>query len=466
MVRKVTAGGLIAGAALALSMVFSPARPASAQQGITWSTGFQVQNLGSGSATVTIQLINPDGTTAATIPASGASPETIGIGGSKTYFPIPNVSNGFSGSAIISATQPVAAILNIEGNGGSSPFYSEAATGITEGSTSVRLPLILRNNGGNDTWFAVQNVGDTTATDVKVSFKALVGTSYTTTAKSIPAGASLTFDQSLDTALGDKFVGSAVVTSSKPLAVIVNQVGKGATKVMYTYSGFAKGSSSVALPLIQQSNGGNITGISVQNSGTIAANVTVTYSANLVAGGATLAADTAVIQPGASSVFFKGAAVRYVGSAVVTATKANAADTGTPEVVVVVNQLGTSNASAYEGLNTASATSQVSLPLLLANNDTTSSGVQCVNLGPATKVTLTYSANLLTTNPSPAAFTSSTAIGTNKAVNIQQSFTYRYVGSGKITTDPAVANAKIVCIVNQVGTKAGDNFKTYDGINY
>lgn len=457
MARKATAASLIGGMLLGLGLALSPVKQASAQQGIQWTTGFQVQNLGTAAALVTIDLINRDGSTAATL-----ADERIEVNASKTYFPVPNVNAGFQGSAIVSADQPVAAILNILGNSGvaGAAQYSEAATGITQGSTTVGLPLIQRGNGGFNTWFAVQNAG-TSAASVTVAFKAGgIGTDFTTAPVTIAPGASAIFDQSTETNLGTRFVGSATVTSAQPLAVVVNQVGTGNLKQALGYSGFAGGSSSIALPLVQQANGGFSTGISIQNTGSVAANVTVTYSANLVAGGAALAADTATLQPGQSTVFLKSGTARYVGSATVATGAAN------QEVVVVVNQSSASSGTSYEGLNQSTATTKVSVPLLMARNGGFSTGVQCRNAGTeTTTITLTYSANAVagsTFNPAAASVASVPAGGT---ANIQQNFDQRYVGGGVITTSPA---SNVVCIVNQLNSTAGagDAFLTYNGINY
>jgi len=475
--RKVRVLGTIGGLIFGLALAFSPARQASAQMGVTWTTGIQVQNLGSSTATITIQLINADGSTAATIPAAGAAAETVAVNGSNTYFPVPNVASGFKGSAIISANQPVAAILNVLGNNGISgaPFYSEAANGISEGSTSVSLPLVQRNNGGFYTWFAVQNTGTADAV-VTVDFKAGgAGNNYTAPTVTIKPGAAAIFDQRDDATasnLGTKFVGSAKVTSAQPLAVVVNQVGTGTLKEALIYSGFSKGASSVILPLVQQNNGSFFTGISVQNSGTVAADVTVNYSANLVSGGVTLTNPTATLQPGESKVFSLNGTSKYVGSAVITAALPSGA-TGTPEVVVIANQTSAAAGSAYEGIDSSTATDKVSLPLLMALNGGFSTGVQCRNLGDgststATTITLTYSKNVVSGGTTPAATVrSNVAVGDN--VNIQQNettgFTSKYVGGGLITTNPA---SKVVCMVNQLknAAGAGDAFLTYDGVNY
>ncbi|MFQ3663486.1 MAG: hypothetical protein SNJ69_13965, partial [Chloroflexaceae bacterium] len=390
MFRKFVSLPLVCAVVFALGLALLPTKPAAAQQGITWTTGFRVQNLGSAAANVVVQLYNPDGSNAGTIN------ENINPNDGKTYFPVPNVSAGFQGSAVISADQQIAAILNVSGNNFA---YNESVLGISQPSNTVRLPLIMRNNSGFSTWFAVQNAG-TAAASVQVAFSPNpgAGNSFTTPSQNIPPGASVIFDQSTQSELGNLFVGSAIVTGNQPLAVVVNQTGTGSLKQLLAYSGFASGSNNVILPLVQQANAGFNTGISVQNSGTTDASVTVTYGPNLVTGGVSLANDTVTLQPGRSAVFLKSGTDRYVGSATVTTGAGQ-------EVVVVVNQASSRSGTAYEGINSASATGRVSLPLLMSKNGGFDTGVQCRHLGTGTvNVTLTYTPNTVagsSFNPPP-----------------------------------------------------------------
>lgn len=450
MARKFITLPLVCAILFALGLALLPAQRVAAQQGITWTTGFRVQNLGTATANVNVQLYNPDGSSAGTIN------DTINASDGKTYFPVPNVPAGFQGSAVISADQQIAAILNISGNNFA---YNESALGISQPSNTVRLPLIMRNNAGFSTWFAVQNAG-TAPASVTVQFSANpgAGNNFTTSAQTIAPGASAIFDQATQSQLGNLFVGSAIVTGNQPLAVVVNQTGTGNLRQLLAYSGFASGSSNVILPLVQQANAGFNTGISVQNSGTTTATVTVTYGPNLVPGGSPLANDTATLDPGRSAVFLKSGAARYVGSATVTTGAGQ-------EVVVVVNQFSSRSGTAYEGINNASATDKVSLPLLMARNGGFDTGVQCRHLGSGNvTITLTYTPNTVpgsTFNPPPAS--QSVAAGT--PFNVQQGlFPDRYVGSGIVTTNPPTP---VVCIVNQLNnTATDDRFLTYNGVNY
>jgi hypothetical protein len=152
---------LILVAGLLLILAFAAVPGASAQGGISgYTTGIQIQNLGTAAATATTTFYNQDGSIA------GTKNDSIPAGGSVTNFPLAGVSAGFNGSAVVSSDQPVAAIANLLGSNGT---YAGATTGVATGSTSVGLPLVMRGNSGFNTWFNVQNAG-TTAAAVTVSY--------------------------------------------------------------------------------------------------------------------------------------------------------------------------------------------------------------------------------------------------------------------------------------------------------
>ncbi|EFO78958.1 hypothetical protein OSCT_3203 [Oscillochloris trichoides DG-6] len=235
---------------------------------------------------------------------------------------------------------------------------------------------------------------------------------------------------------------------------------------MFAYSGFPKGSDKVIIPLIQQANGTPMTGsgISIQNVGDVTAIVDVTFGANLINNGYVPTPQTYTIDAGKSQVILllsSNTAQRYVGSARIQTRATN------QQVVVVVNQASSANGSAYEGLDENTATPQVSLPLLMAKNSNVSSGFQCTNIGSVdTEITVTYSPNVINNGFNPTPFVTSSLIPSNGSVNVLQgSFSSRYVGSAKVTTNPP---SNIVCVVNQLNpsTTAGDDFKTYVGVNY
>jgi hypothetical protein len=433
--------------------------PASAQT-ITWTSGFQVQNLSStAAASILIYYYNQDGTEAIT-PVS----DSIAAMGSKTYFPI-HAADGFSGSVVVESTEPVVAIANTIGSTDTTAnFYWASTESFASGAQTVNLPLIMRNNSGFSTWFNVQNAGATDAT-VSVSYIAgSSGTDYNAPSVVVKPGASATFNQLGMTALGDKFVGSAVVSSNVPVVASVMQVG---AKTMLGYNGFAAGSTSVSLPLVMANNAGFFTGIQVQNVGAAATNITIDYGTN-IAGAFVPANETATLQPGESATFLQntgqwpiiGAADKYVGSATI--------DGGGQPIVAIVNQLKAGRGTAYDGFDPAAATASVSAPLIQYNPDGGwFTGFQVMNVGgSAVNIVVDYGTNTAGTF-SPANETATIQPG-DSYNSLQNSASWvaggKYIGSATVT---APAGSQIVMIVNQLrGNTGKDTFMTYNGFNY
>jgi len=427
--------------------------PAAIAQGITYTSGYQVQNLENATATVTIAYYNQDGTKAVNPDVSG----TIPAMGSVTYFPI-HASDGFNGSVVVSSDKKIVAIANTLGN---NPQYAASTEGFDAGATTVMLPLIMRGNAGYFTWFNVQNVGASPAT-VTVNFvRGSAGNNYTAPAVTIQPYAASTFNQRDLTALGTQFVGSAIVTSNQPIVATVMQVGE-TYKNMMGYNGFTAGSRSVSLPLVMANNSGYYTGIQIQNVSPGVANVTIAYGAN-IAGGFVPTNESATLQSNESKTFIQQGGQwtgKYVGSATVTADQ---------DIVAIVNQVkmtGTVQGTSYNGFNPVNATNKVSAPLIMANNSNYYTGFQVMNVGAGSvNITVTYGPNT-GGGFAPAGETTSVAPG-NSYNSIQSGGQWganKYVGSAVVTAD---AGAKIVMIVNQVNpVAAGDQYMTYDGFNY
>jgi hypothetical protein len=428
--------------------------PTASAQSITWTSGFQVQNLGSSDASVVIKYYNQDGTS----PIPDVS-DTVPALGSKTYYPI-HTGDGFNGSVVIEASEPVVAIANTLGN---NPQYAASSEGFSGGADSIKLPLVMRGNGGYYSWFNVQNAG---SGDASVSVEYIPGShgnAHTEGPVTIKPGAAYTFSQRDLTQLGTKFVGSAVLTSNEPIVATVMQVGE-IYKNMLGYNGFASGSSEVSMPLIMSNNSGYYTGFQVQNIGTSSTSVNISFGTN-IAGSFAPTDESTTLGPNESATFIQNTGQfqteKYVGSATITSG-------GEPIVAIVnqVKQLGTPVGTAYNGFDPSTATEKVSAPLIMSNNNGYYTGIQVMNVGTAsTNITVTYGPNLAGSF-SPATETASLAPG-DSYNSIQNAGVWtgnKYVGS---LTVEASAGGQIVMIVNQIWPAApGDQFMTYDGFNY
>lgn len=463
-----------------VSLTSAQTQVAGLDAAVTYTSGFQVQNLEGTDAVVQLEFYNQDGTLAVNPPPT----YTIPANSSKTFFPINDLTSGFNGSLVILSDKEVRAVSNLLGSGPGN--YLAATNGFQAGSTTVSLPLIMCNNAGFNTFFNVQNAGDAAATVNIAYVPGSNGTAGKTESATIQQGAAKTFDQTegsstmncsqLKDASG-KFVGGATITSNQPIVATVMELNTGSFAALLGYGGFTSGSPTVALPLVMANNFNFYTGIQVQNAGSAATDVTITYTANTV-GANTPAPDTFTLAPGASKTILQAGTSaqsgsvnnwstfgRYIGGATIT-------NSGGQNLVAIVNQVRNSPAlgSSYEGFNPASATSKVSAPLIMSNNGGYYTGVQVQNVSAAAvNVTVTYGPNGAGSfAPAPETFTlqpgaSKTIIqnGGTPSNGSVQNWTQKYVGSASIT-----ANGSIVAIVNQLGAAAGDQFATSDAFNY
>jgi hypothetical protein len=414
--------------------------PAGGREDITYSTGFDLQNLGADEADLRLTYYNQDGTIALEVR------DAILAMGSKSYYPI-HPEEGFNGSVVISSDQRVVAVANLRASGAVNA--SSAANSFSEGALTVYLPLIMRGFYGLDTWFNVQNAG-TTTTHVTVTYiPGEAGNAGVTEEADIPPGAAYTFDQVTNAALGERFVGSAVVTSDgQPLVATVEQVGSTESfMALMSYNGFVAGSSTVNLPLVMANNYGFYTGIQCQNGGTIDTQIVVDYGPN-TAGIWEPTDESATVAPGRSHTFLQLGEPwpePYVGPATVTNSQ-------NQPLMCIVNQVmaGTAPAdpdfgTAYEGFGPASATERVSLPLVITNYGyTTSLQVQNVDTLP---VTIFVPSGL--------------PILIDPGESVSFSPPGPYVGSMTIA-----ATGKIVALVNTMNPSSNDEFTTYNAFNY
>jgi hypothetical protein len=408
-----------------------------AAQPSAYNSGYQVANLSSDTATISIQYVNQDGTVAATVD------DTIPGDGSTTYFPI-GAGAGFNGSVVISSDQPVAAIVNVLGDGFA---FGEAYESFTEGSDTANLPLIMKGNFNFNTWFNVQNASSPggTPVDVEISY---AGTTCTETA-TIPAGAAATFNQATNTCLPTPYVGAATVTATGGNVVAaVMQVGP---TTLFAYNSFTDGSTEPVMPLVQGNNFGYFTGIQVQNTGAVATDVTVSY----VPGESGVAcSQTETIAAGASATYqdcSNMSVPTFIGGA---AVSNNSAD---QPLVAIVNQLnlGQGKGAAYSGFAPASATETVNFPLIMQANFGFFTGFNVYNAGAANaEVTCVFSGT-----GAPSTVVATVEPG-DTLTSIQLGAT-TYVGSVQCNAP----GGSIVGVANELSSAAGDNLFAYGGFN-
>ncbi len=415
-----------------------------AQKFDAYTSGIQVANLTSSDASISITAYNADGST-----SGDPLNDTVPANGSKTYFPISNVASNFQGSIVIASNGDVAAISNIL----SADFSASGSyVGSAGGATSVGLPILNKDNGGFSTWYSVQNAGSDPAT-VNIAYSDGTSAGPFT----VPSGAAKLVYQDQETHSAPNFAGT--VSSDQPVVAAVLQE---SDKIIFAYTGFTGSSLNPIFPLVNANNAGYVTGLQVQNVGTAATDVTVSYTPSSADNGTACAETLSVPVGGAATFAFNSfrdgsnsdcaAGAKFVGSARVTANSAS------QPLVGVGNQLlpGT-NGEAYGAFSADNATNVAVLPLIMDRNGGFFTGFNVQNVGSAqTTVNCVFTNTNYTVSGTLAPGAALTDLQGNKIAD-------KYVGSATCTASDATA--KIVAVVNQLGAAPGaDQFLVYEGV--
>jgi hypothetical protein len=390
----------------------------------------------------------------------------------------------FQGAAIVSADQPVGAVVQVVRTGGSAGVNSyEAYNGLGAPSKSVKAPLILRGIvSAGKTWnttMAIQNTNVSASAQVTVTFtpdpNVRLGNADTQT-YTIPPGGTWYLDQSTQTTLGTRFFGSASVVSNQDVAVAVTS-GTNDGSSLIVYPTFTAGSTTVYLPGAMKnilSQGHNyFTSLTIVNLGSAADPapvVTIEYQpqSGTVSGPYTVTVQTATTidmrsDPHITSATFFGA-VKLINTtnstpfAAMLNTRGDNASTGAAVF-----------ATTYGGM-TAGATT-VYVPYLLKYISSAgynwSTSILIQNLDPASgnlDVTITYkedpSIGTHTYTSSQTGITTSRTIDLRLDPNITQSTFY---GAAKIVSTNGRPFGVVVLVRGSGG--AGDALSSYLGIS-
>jgi len=243
-------------------------------------TNIFIQNIGTGDATVSMVFTTGDvggqawqTDTGGTI-ASKASKYVLytQFGGS--------ISDGWAGAVEVSATEPLAAIVNMfwdAANNG--PKTAATYTGIDTPALGVYLPNLLKVDG-RQTRVTVQNTEDATA-NVTINFFNRNGTGVGQKQDTIPAKSEKTYYLDQESAAdfsATAGTGSAYVTSNKKIAAVASLHWPVASEA---YSGVSTGDTTLWVPSVFRrgapGNWQNYSATVVQNLGDAAANVHIQF---------------------------------------------------------------------------------------------------------------------------------------------------------------------------------------------
>ncbi len=214
-------------------------------------TGISVVNTAEQDADVTITYIGTLDATASTACRGNTftSPRVTIRGGSSYVFYQgdprgQNLPDNCFGSAVINATGPVLAIVNDAQNEG---LTSAAYNAVTTGALQVALPLYRREHaGGLSTGIQAMNLGlQPASVTIRFTKQNTDGASSEVTGCGAPCSVTIapsgshTWWPPLMPALQSNSYGSAMIVSTQPLAVIVNDALVTGERDMATYNGLA-----------------------------------------------------------------------------------------------------------------------------------------------------------------------------------------------------------------------------------
>lgn len=393
--------------------------------GSGWWSGQQIQNVGTSTASVSFQAYNSSGT------SFSCGNKSVGPGASANFLTIDCAAlpAGFVGSAVVSADQPIAAVVNVvnmstnfDGTGGRAAGLYRGTDG-SNVATEIAFPLMKNNFFGRSTALYVQNASDQT-NDITVTIRVGAST-YTKSFTGVkPYAMVVVGPADTSPAMPNSSYGSAKAVGTRPLAgtALEYQTNVAVGNNLHAYTAFTpQDFAAKAYCPLARSNAYNLnTGINVQNVGASAQKIKVTYSyTNLGQGSVqTKTVEKGPVNPNAGVSFFtwedlpKGS----LGSAVVEGM-------GGGNIAVIVNDetftLNPNRVTAYSCFpdNAATKTNKVVLPQYKEFFLGDTAGVQIQNIGnaAATNIRVTYYPN---GGGAPVTFKNSNPVQANASFNL------------------------------------------------
>lgn len=325
----------------------------------SWDSMLAIQNTdASATASVALNFVPTPGSPGTALRSTDSIPPLS----SKTYDVSSTAFNGmgspFLGSVTITSTTNVAAVAhNAKQDAVRNLDVLTIYRGFTSGATRFLAPLVFNqfSPSTTDGWTSgiqVQNLGST-ADNITVNLSLNTG-SVTLGPSSVAANSSITFFLPSFATVPPGSFGSATISSGANQIVAMVNTTKYATGVANAYNAFADGAGSkrVVAPLVYNQYGvpadanAWVTGIQVQNLGSAADTVTMTFTPTNGTGTFTA---SKTVQANSSETFFMPSLTaiptNLYGSAELTST--------TQKIIAVVNttKYQTSVATTYLGIN-------------------------------------------------------------------------------------------------------------------
>jgi hypothetical protein len=430
---------------LSLALV-SAALAAAPAPGGPFSTAFRVQNLETTDAACSYVFYSASGATAYTSASATIAP------GDSLYVYTPALSGLADGeySGVVSCDKQVAAVVNF-----SDPNSAAAYNGVSAPGLVWYAPGIYNNYYNYYSNIYVQNASSGTVNiTVEIFAPGNPVPVATQTATNVAANAAVHFEQEGLAGLNTNQFYSAKITGTGDIAPVVNIYGRGSVNdQLYSYNPVAAGSTTAYAPVIMNNYYGYNSALVIQNMGSVASDITVTYTNGWT--------HIFTVQPGAAqSLYTPLESGIPAGNTLYGATVVS---TNSQPLVVVVNESNQYNrAASYTGFSSGSA--QVRAPIVMKNYYSFNSSVTCQNVGSAaTTMTIAY-AGIAGTTTSGSVSVGGTWLFYQPVDPVLAGVPINWISSATVTSAQP-----IVCIVNQdqggsYATQLMDQLAAYDGI--
>lgn len=364
--------------------------------GSGWLSGQQIQNIGTEQATITFTAYNTSGG-----PINCGGPKTAPAGaGVNVSTRDCDVTGPFTGSAVVSSDQPIAAVVNVANNPTGAAGGMYRGTDGSQVNTVISFPLVKANFNGRSTTLYLQNAS-ANANTITVVFTPRNGSPLQKQYPNVPPNA-MVVASPFDTAFPDDQFGSAVATGTGPLAgtALEHQTTATVADNLAAYTGFTEAGYDdvVYCPLVRNNHSGALqtTGIDVQNVSGSAQKikVTYTYQVNGVPGTKTVESPDPVAN-NASFNFYALNAQLGIPTGALGAAKVEGSSGGNVAAIVTDTSLGRQprRITAYACFPASQASTKIAMPQYkeFFNGNTSGINVQNVGTSPAT-ITIVYTA--------------------------------------------------------------------------
>ncbi|MFQ5856012.1 MAG: hypothetical protein ACE5LU_10250 [Anaerolineae bacterium] len=461
--------------------------------GSGWWVSWQVQNVGTQTANLQVQVISADGEP----PHTSSATTQLDPGEAVSFVPgkpdpglQPPLPEGFIGSAVLSADQPIVAIGNVANNplpsfglgvqGGVAAGQYQGVSG-DDAATEVLFPLLKNDFAGQTTTFYVQAAGQ--AASVTMTYKTNDGKTYTDGPYSLNADVMHVFSPDSVSGLPKSCpgpsstatcVGSAVATSSSgPIAGVYAEhptTGDPASFVLSSRGFTPKDADTIAAaPVIKNEWSGRTTALTVQNAETSAdVTVNVTFTGNKGAcAGQSYSGTQYTLAPGESKIWFPN--LGNVGGMPANCFAAAKVTAEGGKVVAIVNESGGAKKTVYSAFGVTNATRNTALPLVKEFFNKRTTGVVIQNTGEAaTDVTVEYNV----VGGSPVSLPTF-SIPAGQSVSLFQISRRPGVWGPAVTQLDGTNNGvmirstseNVVAIAQESGTTEEVDIKNYEGFN-